>query len=195
MCTLLKKCFFALFSVIPAHAENRIFSRLFNAFQGRMTVRQITVIAAVVWVLSFNHAGAAETKFTKPADRDKCPVCGMFVAKYPDWIAEVVFKDGSYAVFDGPKDLFKFIIDLKRYAPGKGQQDIDAVFVSDYYAVRPVDGRKAFYVLGSDVYGPMGRELVPFENEADAREFMKDHRGRKILRFDDISSDILKPLD
>ena len=158
-------------------------------------MRQIAVIAAIVCILSFNHAWAAEKKFTKPADRDKCPVCGMFVAKYPDWIAEILFKDGTYAVFDGPKDLFKFIIDLKHYAPGRGQKDVDAVFVSDYYAVRPIDGRKAFYVLGSDVFGPMGRELVPFEKEADAREFLKDHRGRKILRFDEISSDVLKPLD
>ncbi len=158
-------------------------------------MRRIAVIAAVVWILSFSHANAAEKKFTKPADRDKCPVCGMFVAKYPDWIAEVVFKDGSYAVFDGPKDLLKFILDLKSYAPGKGQMEIDAVFVNDYYAVRPIDGLKAFYVLGSDVFGPMGRELVPFEKEADAREFLKDHRGRKILRFDEISSDVLKPLD
>ena len=158
-------------------------------------MRQLTVIAAVVYLLGFNHAWAAEQKFTKPADRDKCPVCGMFVAKYPDWIAEILFKDGTYAVFDGPKDLFKFIIDLKHYAPGRGQKDVDVVFVSDYYAVRPIDGRKAFYVLGSDVFGPMGREMVPFEKEADAREFLKDHHGRKILRFDEISSDVLKPLD
>ncbi|MEK6742012.1 MAG: nitrous oxide reductase accessory protein NosL [Nitrospirota bacterium] len=158
-------------------------------------MRQIAIIAAVVWGLGFSHADAAETKFTKPAERDKCPVCGMFVAKYPDWVAQVVFKDGSYVVFDGPKDLFKFILDLKNYAPGKGQKDVDAVFVSDYYAVSPIDGRKAFYVLGSDVFGPMGRELVPFAKEADAREFLKDHRGRKILRFDEITADVLKPLD
>lgn len=158
-------------------------------------MRQIAIVAAVFCILGFSQAAAAENKFTKPADRDKCPVCGMFVAKYPDWVAEVVFKDGSYAVFDGPKDLFKFILDLKSYAPGKSKKEIDSVFVNDYYAVRPVNGLKAFYVLGSDVFGPMGRELVPFEKEADAREFLKDHHGRKILRFDEISSDVLKPLD
>lgn len=158
-------------------------------------MRQAVCIAAVVWVLIFSMAQAAETKYTKPADRDKCPVCGMFVAKYPDWVAEVVFKDGSYSVFDGPKDLFKFIVDLKQYAPAKGKKDIDAVFVNDYYAVRPIDGFKAFHVLGSDVFGPMGRELVPFEKEADAREFLTDHKGKRMLRFDDITSDVLKPLD
>jgi nitrous oxide reductase accessory protein NosL len=34
----------------------------------------------------------------------------------------------------------------------------------------------AYYVLGSDIYGPMGRELIPFEKEADAKEFIKDHQ-------------------
>jgi copper chaperone NosL len=158
-------------------------------------VRQIAVIAAMVLVMSFSQAIAAEKKFTKPAERDKCPVCGMFVAKYPDWVAEVAFKDGTYDVFDGPKDLFKFIVDLKHYAPAKGKKDVDAVFVNDYYAVRPIDGLKAFYVLGSDVFGPMGRELVPFEKEADAREFLKDHGGRKILRFDQVVPAVLKELD
>lgn len=158
-------------------------------------MKQIAVIAAMVLVLSFSQANAAEKKFTRPADRDKCPVCGMFVAKYPDWVAEVVFKDGSYAVFDGPKDLFKFIVNLKSYAPGREQNEIDAVFVSDYYAVRPIDGRKAFYVLGSDVFGPMGRELVPFEKEADAREFLKDHQGKRILSFGEVTPAIIEVLD
>lgn len=158
-------------------------------------MRQIAVIAAVFWVLSFSQTNAAENKFTKPADRDKCPVCGMFVARYPDWVAEVVFKDGSYSVFDGPKDMLKFILDLKSYTPGKGQKEIDAVFVNDYYAVRPINGLKAFYVLGSDVFGPMGKELVPFASEAEAREFLKDHGAGRVLRFNEITPAVLKELD
>ena len=158
-------------------------------------MKQIAVIAAVVWVLSFSHAAADEKTFTKPADRDKCPVCGMFVVKYPDWVAEVAFKDGSYAVFDGPKDLFKFLLDLKQYAPGKRQSDIDRVFVTDYYAVSHIDGRSAFYVLGSDVYGPMGKELIPFAREPDAREFLKDHGATRILHFNDITPAVVKELD
>ena len=158
-------------------------------------LRKIAVITALVLILSFNQANAAEKKFTKPASRDKCPVCGMFVAKYPDWVAEVVFSDGSYAVFDGPKDLFKYYLDLKQYAPGKGHSDIDRLFVTDYYAVSHVDARTAFYVLGSDVYGPMGKELVPFAGEVDAREFLKDHKGGKVLRFNEITPAVLKELD
>jgi copper chaperone NosL len=59
----------------------------------------------------------------------------------------------------------------------------------------PIDGIKALYVIGSDIYGPMGRELIPFEKEADAVEFMKDHKGQSKLKFADVTADILKNLD
>ncbi len=153
-------------------------------------------VTVIVWLFLFAvSAGAAERGFVKPEKTEKCPVCGMFVAKYPDWTAEVVFKDGSHAVFDGPKDLFKYLTGMKQYAPSKTSADIDRVYVNDYYAVKPIDGRTAFYVLGSDATGPMGRELIPFAKEQDAREFMQDHRGKKVLRFPEITAKVLEGLD
>jgi nitrous oxide reductase accessory protein NosL len=136
-----------------------------------------------------SRGDAAGNGFVKPAAGDKCPVCGMFVAKYPDWVAETVFKDGTYAVFDGAKDLFRYLLDRK----GAGR-DIAAVYVTDYYAVTPVDASTAFYVMGSDVYGPMGAELVPFRSEQEAREFLKDHQGKRVLRFKEITPDVLRSL-
>ena len=58
-----------------------------------------------------------------------------------------------------------------------------------------IDGREAFYVLGSDVYGPMGKELIPFEKETEARGFLKDHGGRSILRYREVTPAVLKLLD
>jgi copper chaperone NosL len=152
---------------------------------------------ALALILSFPlaFAWAGERKAVEPLQKDKCPVCGMFVARYPDWLAEIVFKDGSYAVFDGAKDLFKYYLDLKKYNPGKQGADIDSIFLKDYYSVNFVDGFEAHYVSGSDTYGPMGRELIPFEKEAEAQEFMKDHKGQAILRFKDVTGDIIKSLD
>lgn len=126
---------------------------------------------------------------------DKCPVCGMFVGKYPDFLAQVIFKDGGYAVFDGAKDMFKYYADLKKYYPSKELSDIANIYVTDYYSMEPTDGRSAYYIVGSDVFGPMGKELIPFEKEADAREFMKDHMGKTLLRFDEVSPELVKSLD
>jgi len=136
-------------------------------------------------------AGAAENGPPKPGPRDKCPVCGMFVAGFPNWLSAVVFKDGSHAFFDGPKDMFTYLLDLKRYNRKKQTGDIRDVFVTDYYTLAPIDGRKAWYVVGSDVQGPMGPEPVPLEKEADAKACMKDHKGRKVLRFEDVTPDVI----
>ena len=130
-----------------------------------------------------------------PTPRDKCPVCGMFVAKYPDFLAQIVFRDGSYAMFDGTKDMFKYYFNLKKYHPTKRMEDIDSIYVTDYYSLSLTDGHKAFYVIGSDVYGPMGKELIPFEKEADAAGFMKDHKGKAVLNFRQVTQGTIKELD
>ena len=130
-----------------------------------------------------------------PKPADKCPVCGMFVAKYPDFLAQVIYTDGTYALFDGAKDLFKYLFALDTYAAGRNRADIASVYVTDYYSLSPVDGRTAWYVVGSDVFGPMGRELIPFAREAEAREFLQDHAGTQLLRFDGVTPAIIGTLD
>ena len=130
-----------------------------------------------------------------PAPGDKCPVCGMFVAKYPDWTAQVRFEDRRTAFFDGAKDLFKYLLEIGSYHPGRTPADIAAVYVTDYYTLAPVNAKEAFFVVGSDVYGPMGRELIAFSTSARAEEFMDDHKGQEIIRFDAVTADLLQTLD
>jgi copper chaperone NosL len=137
---------------------------------------------------------AVET-MPKPTVKDKCPVCGMFISKYPDWTSAVIFKDGSRVFFDGPKDMFKYLFDLKRYHPSKKAEDIGALWVLDYYTVSPISARNAWFVWGSDVFGPMGRELIPMEKESAAKEFMRDHKGKKILKFSEVTPEVIKTLD
>lgn len=139
--------------------------------------------------------GAAERVALKPTAQDKCPVCGMFVAKYPDWTTAIRLKDGSHIFFDGAKDMFKYLLDPKRYQPANRKEDVAAVMVKEYYGLSWIDARKACYVLGSDVFGPMGKELIPLETEADAKEFMKDHKGMRIIRFSDVATEVIKTLD
>ena len=153
------------------------------------------VAAILIALISVSLTWAAERKPVKPAARDKCPVCGMFVAKYPDFVAQVIFQDGTYAVFDGSKDMFKYFLNLKKYAPAKRVEDIASIFVTDYYSLEPIDGFTAWYVTGSDVYGPMGKELIPFGKESDARGFMKDHKGKSLLQFKGVSVELIRGLD
>ena len=146
-------------------------------------------------VFSFSVLEAGDGKILKPSSKDKCPVCGMFVAKYPDWLAQISFKDGTTFFFDGPKDMLKFYFNLNRYSPKQKVEDIGSVYVTDYYSLLPIDGFTAFYVVGSDVYGPMGRELIPFRKNQEALEFKKDHKGKEILTFQSITPAVIKGLD
>jgi nitrous oxide reductase accessory protein NosL len=125
----------------------------------------------------------------------KCPVCGMFVAKFPDWTATARFKDGTVSYYDGPKDMFGHYFDTARYTPGKRQGDITALAVKEYYSLAMIDARSAYYVTGSDVYGPMGNELIPFITEKDANSFKLDHKGKRIIRFKDITQQAIKSLN
>ena len=130
-----------------------------------------------------------------PSAKDTCPVCGMFVALYPDWTATVLYKDGHAHHFDGAKDLFKYLLNLPKYAPGHAEADIAAMGVTDYYNVTRIDARNAWYVIGSDTLGPMGHELVPLATPAEAEEFLKDHQGKRIVRFGDVTPQLLEKLD
>jgi nitrous oxide reductase accessory protein NosL len=146
-----------------------------------------------LWVVL--PAAAAEKAPPAPSAKDKCPVCGMFVAPYPNWVGGIVYKDGGRSYFDGPKDLFTYYFAPEKYGSGRKRADIADIHVTDYYSVSAIDGRKAFYVIGSDVRGPMGKELVPFAKKTDADGFLKDHHGQKVLRFDEITPATLKSME
>jgi len=130
-----------------------------------------------------------------PSARDKCPVCGMFVSKFPDWIASTRLKSGTVYYFDGPKDMFIHYFDSPRYTPGGKKADIDYMMVKEYYSLKMIDARNAFFVIGSDIYGPMGNELIPFASRKDADSFMADHKGKKVLRFNEITRELIKSLN
>jgi copper chaperone NosL len=155
-------------------------------------MRYLMLIAAVL-ILTVSLA-AAEKAPAKPGEKDQCPICGMYAAHYPDFVAQVVFKDGSYAFFCGVKDMMKYYFDLPQYNPAQKTSDVAYIVVTDYSTLKPTDGYKAYYVVGSVVFGPMGQEFFPFGAESAAREFMRENNGKKIVRFDQLNPEVVKEL-
>lgn len=146
--------------------------------------KHLEAVLLYLWeVKKVTSKGHVEIEVTKD---EKCPVCGMFIYKYPRWASQIFYNDKHYS-FDGMKDLMKYYFD--------NNSDIVNILTRDYYSQKAFDAREGFYVLGSDVYGPMGNELIPFENEKDAKKFYIDHKGTKVLKFDEISSKIVFKLD
>ncbi len=157
-------------------------------------MRKVFAVLVLTLVLVTAVRGADDAGPARPRT-DRCPVCGMYIAKYADWHGTVVFDDSTRAVMGGPKDLFKYYLDIGKYNPSKSRERVTAITVKDYYAKTIVDARQAYYVVWSDVYGPMGHEPIPFEKEIDAKEFLREHHGKKILRFKDITPEVIWSLD
>lgn len=147
----------------------------------------------IIALLGFSFPGlAAEPQL--PGKHDRCPVCGMFVAPYPDWLATIVFKDSSQLFFDGPKDLFRYYYSLPNENDARTRDKIDNIYLTDYYSTRLLPAEQLFLILGSDIYGPMGHELIPVAGEEAAKTFAKDHKGQKIITIDQLTPQLI-PVD
>ncbi|MCF8482016.1 MAG: nitrous oxide reductase accessory protein NosL [Rhodospirillum sp.] len=130
-----------------------------------------------------------------PGPMETCPVCGMLVAKYPDWIATVAFADGTAVHFDGAKDMVKYLREMPRYAQARTPEQVVGLAVTDYYDLSRIDPRTALFVVGSDVLGPMGHEPIPLANDIDAQTFLADHAGKAVLPFDAVTLPLMLKLD
>lgn len=148
----------------------------------------------LLFLLLFGVLPGFSQTIPEPTPRAVCPVCGMFVAHYPNWVATVLYQDGESHHFDGPKDLFTYLLDMKKWAQGRDAKTIQSITVKEYYGLNRINAHAAFYVAGSDILGPMGHELIPFVTLEDAETFMRDHRGKKIYHFSDIDKNILSTL-
>lgn len=149
------------------------------------------MLQAVSIYLTYPLLAVDQNKMMKVPSDEKCPVCGMFVAKYPKWVAKIQTQDNHEHFFDGVKDMMKFYFNPSKYKHNHKETDIKNLKVTDYYSLNEIDAKKSFYVIGSNVYGPMGEELIPFKTKEQAQEFSKSHFGKKVLSFDEITKDIL----
>lgn len=144
-------------------------------------------------LLLFCAASASAVPREEVAATTRCPVCGMFVAKYDNWLSQILLADERVMFFDGVKDLMVFYFQPEKYGKAT-REDIREIWVKDYYTLEWIDGRRAFFVIGSDLYGPMGKEFIPFAGRDAAQSFMRDHQGEKVLVFDEITDDLVQSM-
>ena len=124
----------------------------------------------------------------------KCHTCGMRVAEFENWHTQIVYDDGTNDGFCAVKCLMAFYFEPLKYSTKTQVSQIKSLYAKDYYSQKWHDMETMVYVLGSDVMGPMGKDLVPFSNEAHAQTFMNDHNGGSTLNFDDITLDLIQTL-
>ncbi len=133
-------------------------------------------------------SGRQDSSGQKSAEH-RCANCGMKTALYPRWEQLLVARQGDSLFFCGPRCMFAHV--LSGETPNN---TISKAVTLDYYTQKKIDPRRAWFVTGSDVTGPMGNELIPFDDENSAMEFMRDHHGKRILRWDEVNSELVKNL-
>lgn len=157
-----------------------------ESFCGELREGELQALSLYLWEVKRFEDSKHKGEIIVVAKDEKCPICGMFVYKYPKWAAQIFYKETHYS-FDGVKDMMKYYFLHK--------DGVSKMLVSDYYSQKAIDAKKAYFVVGSDVYGPMGDELIPFLKESEAKTFYMDHKGKKILKFDEITKSEIEKLD
>ncbi len=168
----------------------------------------VAILTATAFVLLPAISRAAELIQLPDGSRvdltAKCPVCGMTVGgtdgqgasvNYKDGhvagfhgVAAAVFKDGHVVGFEGARCLFiynsvpqNFNVDVKNIA---------RQFVTDFTTKKIIDLSQAFLVLGSNVKGPMGYDLIPFSSKEDAAKFAAENDGKWIVQLHEVARKI-----
>jgi nitrous oxide reductase accessory protein NosL len=128
-----------------------------------------------------------------PADA-RCPVCGMYPARYPRWAAQILFRDGAAQYFDSPVNLFVFMHRVDRYNRSYTLNDVAASFVTDFETGQWIELRKAFFVRGSAALGPMRDAGLPaFASRAAADGFIRS-RGGQVLTFTQVTPELIRSM-
>jgi nitrous oxide reductase accessory protein NosL len=158
-------------------------------------------------------SGAAPDPITLTTD-DQCDVCGMVIPNHPGPSTQIFYADerpsghDNPARFDSTWEAFQYNFD--RLDEG---WSVDAFYVTDYSSVdysvsqeggdsiistHPeaeafVDAEEVTFVVGSEVKGAMGRDLIAFSEEGDAESF-SDEYGGSLTTFDDVTRETIAQL-
>ena len=150
-------------------------------------------------------SGLGPTQARAVPPEARCPVCGMFPARSPDWAAQIIFDDGDAHFFDSPLSLFMYLHDMARFGSGRQPQQIVAQYVTDAGRLpahtdrvnqtsRWIDARTAFYVHGSSAKGPMRAGNLPAFASRETAQAFAAQRGGVVLTFDGIDAPLIAHL-
>lgn len=161
---------------------------------------RLPLALAIAVLLCLGSTGAraeAPTAATYPpqeitADKS-CSACGMYPSRYLPWQQQLIFKDGTMAAFDGGKCLFRFLHNMAEFDAAHTVADVAMIWVKDFDTGAWTDGTKAYYVVGSNVLGPMGKEIIPFATRDAAQKFQQQNGG-VVGPYDSITMTTVKPL-
>ena len=146
-------------------------------------------------ILAMVLASSILLSFEMDFDKETtCVVRHLKVYKDPKWVSKIELQNGKKIFFSPPKSMFEFY-----FQPGKwfdigvkSEQDFKDILVTDFKTLNPVKAKGAFYIYGANIIGPAGDDLIPFDSYVAAEEFSKNHNGKRILSFKEVSDALIR---
>lgn len=129
-----------------------------------------------------------------PADA-RCPVCGMYPARFPRWAAQTIFTDGAAHYFDSPINLFVFLQRVDRYDSRYTLDEVAVSFVTDFETGQWIKAQDAFFAHGSSAFGPMRDADLPAFASREAADSLTRSRGGKVLEFTEVTPELIESLN
>uniref|UniRef100_UPI0012EECC56 nitrous oxide reductase accessory protein NosL n=1 Tax=Desulfosarcina cetonica TaxID=90730 RepID=UPI0012EECC56 len=118
-------------------------------------------------------------------------VCAMFPARHSASAAAMTLNNGSTFYFCSNGCLLRAFLRPAAYLNAR-PSDIDRLSVRDYFSGRPTDARKATWVAGSDVVGPMGPAIIALSDAGQLAAFQRRHGGDTVFSLDQLTDDLWK---
>jgi hypothetical protein len=142
---------------------------------GEMTRRELLVGLAVAAVVLPSASACSKSGA-------RCRHCGMRIDPTSAWHAELVGDDGKVTAFDTPRCALT--------SWRSGATPARSIRVQEYYDRKARDGSELRFVIGGDVLGPMGPDLVPVDPPRSSK-FIQDHGADRALALDEITAPLL----
>jgi hypothetical protein len=115
----------------------------------------------------------------------RCKNCGMRIDLASAWRTDLVAADGTVTMFDTPRCAFT--------SWRSGKSTVATLRAQEYYDRRWRSGDELRFMIGGDVLGPMGPDLVPVDPTRQTK-FIQDHGADRALRIDEVTLDTLRLL-
>jgi nitrous oxide reductase accessory protein NosL len=133
----------------------------------------------------------------KVTKNDRGIIRSLKVYKYPRWIAQITTSQDKKLYFSSAKSMFEFYFLYKRWPEFnvKTVDDMAEIFVTDFKTYDAINARRAYYVYGSNITSIAGDDLISFKNEYDAKEYSKEHNGKRIFRFSQVKHQLIELLN
>ena len=123
-------------------------------------------------------------KIADPGPEVRCSVCGMYPTRYPGFRTQISTADGKQHHFCSSQCLVNYQADPKQYV--KDAAKTTSIWVTVFQENSSEYAMGLYYLVGSSIMGPMGKEAVPYRNKSAAAASASKNGG-KIVRFKELS--------